>query len=286
MNAHIVKDALLGLEDLGSRLVDAVDACEGPLVIVGPHIGIDQVVLHIIFITRVGVLVDKVLEQVHALVKRGARTLAHADGIVIIGRLSHAPVTVHHCSLLECHVGAVQVVELALGLSQIQVGTLSQGIATVGHIQHVVHHGLVVAVAVVEHTHGIGRGAVGLALGVVEVATQIGAGLTVIALMVVALTHNAVKLGVKVVITMLVEQRTTVGNYIVIMFLVIFNLSKIVSRLEAQLGAFGDATEFVGSLVIVTLGIVQISLVELTGTGIACALVQLVVLALGLTVVA
>ena len=103
--------------------------------------------------------------------------------------------------------------------------------------------------------------------------------------MVVALTHNAVKLGVKVVITMLVEQGTAVGNHIIIMFLVIINLSKIVPGLESQLGAFGDATEFVGSLVIVTLGIVQISLVELTGTGVARALVQLVVLALGFTVV-
>ena len=228
LHTHVVEDALLGLEHLGARLVDAVDASEGALVVGGAHVGIDQVVLHIILITRVGILVDKVLEQVHTLVKRCACALAHADGIVVVGRLPDALVTIHHGCLLEGHVGTVQVVELPLGLSHVQIGALGQGIAAVGHMQHVVDHGLVVAVAVVEHAHGVGSGAVRLTLGVVQVAAQVGTRLAVVAQMVVALAHDAVELGVKVVVAMLVKQSRAGGNHVVIVFLVILNLGEVV----------------------------------------------------------
>ena len=286
LDTHVIEDGLLGLEHLGTGLLDAVDAGEGTLVIGGVHVGIDQVALHIVFITRVGVLVEEVLKQVHTLVERGACTLAHADGIVVVGRLLDVLVIVHHCCLLECHVGGVDVVELTLGLAQVQVGALCQRITAVGHMQHVVDHGLIVAVAIVEHAHGIGRGAVRFALGVVEIAAQIGARLAVIAQMIVALAHQAVELGIEVVVAVLIEQGLTLIDDIAIMFLVILDLGQIVLRLETQFTVLRDAAELGACLIVVALGVIQISLIELAGTGIAAATVQLVVLALGLTVIA
>ena len=104
--------------------------------------------------------------------------------------------------------------------------------------------------------------------------------------MVVALAHDAVELGVKVVVAMLVEQGRAGGNHVVIVFLVILYLCKIILRLETQLRVLGDAAELGFGLAIIALGIVQISLVEVGGSTIAAALLQLIILLLGLAVVA
>ncbi len=266
-------------------MLNAVDAGQGALIIGRVHVGIYQIALDIIFITRVGILVEEALKQVNALVKRGAGTLAHAYGIIIVGRLPHAAVTLHGGCTLEGSVGAVQVIELTLGLTQVEVSALGEGIALVAHLEHIVDHRVIIAIAVVEHTHCVGSGAVRLTLTVVKIAAQVGAGLVIVAHVVIALAHKSVQLGVKVVILLLGQQSLALFNDLAVLFLIIVDLGNVVLGLITQLTALRDVAElFTGGIVIAT-GIIEISLVEIGRTAITRAVLQGIILALSLVVV-
>ena len=174
---------------------------------------------------------------------------------------------------------------MTLGLTQVEVGALRQCVSTIGDVEHVVDHLLIVAVTVFEHTHGVSSGAERLTLGVIEVTPQIGACLSVIAQMVVTLTDKAVELGIKVVVLPHLEQRLALIDDIIKTLVVIGNLGEVILGLEAQLAGLRDGTKLRLSSIVVATGIVQIGLVEVAGTAIAWALFQLIIQALGLAVI-
>ena len=153
-------------------------------------------------------------------------------------------------------------------------------------MQHVADDILIIAVAVVEHAHGIGGCAIRLTLGVVHVPAQVSARITVITQMIVTLTYHTIQFRVKVVVLLLGEEFLAALNDIVIMFPVILNLSEVILGLVTQFGVLGNAAELGLGLGVITLGIIQICLIELAGTSITLGVVQLIVLPLGLLVVA
>ena len=173
------QNALLGRQYLAVGALYLFNRGQGRPVVAGGHVDLDQIVVDFVGVTRLGKLVEEPLEYPHRIVEGRGRTVIEAEGVVVERRLAHLPVVVALRGHLESHAGIVLVVGPQIGLPDVEVGILRQGIVGAGHPPQVVDGLGIVALPVGYHSQGIERRTLGVA-GALQIAFEVvGSGLVV-----------------------------------------------------------------------------------------------------------
>ena len=191
--AKAEEDFLLGFEDACARLAELLDRAQGGVVAAGVHVDLDEVVVHLLAVGRVGELVEEPFEDGDGLCEGRVGGLVDAECVVVERLFLHLRVVVHERCLLECELCLPFVLKLEEGESHVEVGVLRERVLDDGGASEVVARPLPGSVAVVAQTELVERVAFGV-IGVADVGLQGTEGVVIASLSVVRSTEDALHL--------------------------------------------------------------------------------------------
>ena len=274
MHAELIEHILLGAEHLLRRALYVVDALQGSLIVGGGDVGIDEILFHLLGVTRVGVGVDKSLKHVNRLVERCATAFVLAHCVVVECRFGHFAVKVELHGFFKRHRGAVELMKLHIAVAHILISALRELVVFGGSFREVCYGFIVVAVAILHHAIGIGSRADGFALACIDVGLEIFFGLLVIAGLVGTFANESVEFVLKCRVIAVGEQRFCKSRGLFEIALGEIYLADVVLRIIAEFAGAVHAIEFLQSSIVAFGGIVEISLIESVGIAVALGALQ------------
>ena len=239
------------------------------VVVGGGEIGVNQIFLHLAGITRVGIFVDELLEDVNRLVERRASALVLGDGIVVECCFGDVAVVVELNGFFKRNRCLVEFVQLQVALTDVKVGALREGVAVGGHRCQAVHCLVEGIGAIANHAVGVGCRAQRFAGGGVDISFQIFFCLVVVAVLILAFANYAAQLGIKRRVIAVAQQRFGKRLRLVVLLLGEINLSHIVLSIIRQLAVALHALKLGERFAVAFVGIVDVGLIEGVGGGIA-----------------
>ena len=97
-------------------MLDFVDGIKRGFVVFGGQVDLNQIVVHLVGVLRIGEVVQEVLEDSDRFTESSECRLVYQQGVVVHGYLFHLLVERGGRSCLECHAGIVLVARLQVGL--------------------------------------------------------------------------------------------------------------------------------------------------------------------------
>ena len=262
LHSQLIEHILLGGKHLVRRILDVADAGVCLVVVGGGEIGVNQIFLHLAGVTRVGIFVDELLEDVNRLVERRASALVLGDGIVVERCFGDVAVVVELDGFFKRNRCLVEFVQLQVALTDVEVGALREGVAFGGHVCQAAHRLVVGVGAIANHAIGIGCRAQRFVAGAVEVSLQIFFCLIVVAVLIFTFANDAAQLGIECRIVAVVQQRLGKRFCLVVLLLGEIYLCNVVLRIVCQFAVALHALEFGERLAVALVGIVDVGLIE------------------------
>ena len=128
LRTQLEENVLLRLQNLSARLLDLLDRVEGGLIVLGGHVGLHQVIVHLVRIGGVREVIQEVLENRDRLTKAREVGLMDQQGIIVHRCLLHLLIKRGRSGRFKRHAGIVLILQFQIALTQIHVSVLCQGI--------------------------------------------------------------------------------------------------------------------------------------------------------------